>query len=133
MKKIKILIIVLVTLIILGGATFAILYFATDIFKSEQEMFYRYIKQIDLSAFTSFEESEKYLERMSNEKTSNSGNVAVDIVVENESFIAEEYVYEIKNDPASKMSSATINVNQEGQEGFTLNYLRFKFKQPMNF
>jgi len=124
MKKIKILIIVLIALIVIGGATFATLYFATDIFKSEQEMFYKYIKQVDLSSFTNFENSEKYLARMKNEKTSNSGNVSVDVVLEGESFINEEYIYETKTDPTNKMSSANIDVKQEGQEGLTINYLR---------
>jgi len=124
MKKTKILIIVLIALIILGGATFATLYFATDTFKSEQEMFYKYIKQVDLSTFTNLETSEKYLERIANEKSTNSGNLSVGVVIEDEEVIAEEYVYDIKNDPINKMSSATINVNQEGQEGLTLNYLR---------
>ena len=42
MKKVQILIISLVIILVLGCATFATLYFATDIFKSEKEMFYKY-------------------------------------------------------------------------------------------
>lgn len=43
-KKLLILIIVLVILIAITGVAFA--YFATDVFKSDKEMFFKYITQI---------------------------------------------------------------------------------------
>ena len=51
MKKVQILIITLVAILTLGCATFAVLYFATDTFKSDKALFYKYASQIDLKEF----------------------------------------------------------------------------------
>ena len=45
MKKIQILIIVLVSILVLGCVTFAVVYFATDTFKSDRDLFYKYAKE----------------------------------------------------------------------------------------
>ena len=52
MKKTQIIIITIALVLTLGCVgTFAVLYFATDTFKSEQEMFYKYASQIDFKEF----------------------------------------------------------------------------------
>ena len=44
-KKILIIVIVLIVILGLGGATFAYLFMATDIFKSNKELFAKYMSQ----------------------------------------------------------------------------------------
>ena len=72
MKKTQIIIITIVLILTLGCiGTFAFLYFATDTFKSEQEMFYKYASQINLKEFIDLESYDAYSERL---KTSGHAN-----------------------------------------------------------
>ena len=70
MKKIQILIITLVAVLVLGCTTFAVLYFATDIFKksNNKEMFHKYIEQVNLKGFVNDDFKAKYSERLKNNK-----------------------------------------------------------------
>ena len=124
MKKIQILIITLVIVLVLGCATFATLYFATDIFKSNKNMFYKYISQISVGDTLVADEYSKYLERLKNEDNTNKGNVSISIKGNNEEVINEEFDFETKSKPGEDFASAKIDMKQNDEKKLTIDYLR---------
>ena len=77
MKKVQILVITLVTILLIGCVTFAILYFATDIFKSDKDLFLKYVGQIDLKDFIDLEEYSNYLQRTGTQGHGNEGEINI--------------------------------------------------------
>ena len=70
MKKFQLLIISLIIILVLGCTVIGILYFTTDIFKTEsnKESFNKYIAQMNLKEFINLEEYNTNLQRMQDEK-----------------------------------------------------------------
>ena len=67
MKKVQILIITLVSLLTVAGIVFAVLFFTTDTFKSDKEMFYTYISQMNVDEVINVDSQENYQKRLKNE------------------------------------------------------------------
>ena len=124
MKKIKILIIILVAVLILTGATFATLYFVTDIFKSNKEMFYKYISQVDLSAFVNADFYENYSNKLKNNKYKENTKITIDYEGKDIASINKEINIESKRDLQNKLSSSEITVGNEDKTDIKLSYLR---------
>ena len=124
MKKIQVLIITLVIILLLGCATFATLYFATDIFKSDKEMFYKYISQITVEDTLVADEYSKYQERLENEDNTNKGNISISVKGNNEELIDEEFDFETKSKPGENFASAKIDMKQNDEKKLTIDYLR---------
>ena len=124
MKKMQITIIALAIVLLLGCATFATLYFATDIFKSDKEMFYKYISQIRIGDIIATDEYSRYQERVKNENNTNKGNVSINVKGNNEEVINEEFDFETKSKPGENFASAKINMKQNDEKKLTIDYLR---------
>lgn len=124
MKKIQVLIITLVIVLVLGCATFATLYFATDIFKSNKDMFYKYISQVSVGDTLVADEYSKYQERLKNEDNTNKGNVSISVKGNNEEVINEEFDFETKSKPGEDFASAKIDMKQNDEKKLTIDYLR---------
>ena len=124
MKKMQITIIALAIVLLLGCATFATLYFATDIFKSDKEMFYKYISQIRIGDIIATDEYSRYQERVKNENNTNKGNVSINVKGNNEEVINEEFDFETKSKPGENFASAKINIKQNDEKKLTIDYLR---------
>lgn len=92
MKKIQILIISLVAILVIGITVFTVIYFATDIFKSDKDMFYKYAKQIELKEFINLGEYNNYLKRLETEGHGNEGEIAIN-VIQGEQSIKESIKY----------------------------------------
>lgn len=124
MKKIKILIITLAIVLVLGCTTFAVLYFATDVFKSDKELFYKNISKIDLSAIIDTAQFTKYQERLKNEKYENKGSISIKANMGEEMNINESFNYTSQVDNAKKLADSNVTINKEGNDVLTINYLR---------
>lgn len=122
MKKIQILIIVLVLILTLGCATFAVLYFSTDIFKSEQEMFYKYAKQINLKEFIDLEGYSNYSKRLENEAHASEGRF--DFKVAGDLSVSESIKYNGYIDTANKTANYDISINKDDETLLAMNYLK---------
>ena len=92
MKKIQILIISLVAILVIGITVFTVIYFATDIFKSDKYIFYKYAKQIELKEFINLGEYNNYLKRLETEGHGNEGEIAIN-VSQGEQSIKESIKY----------------------------------------
>ena len=77
MKKVQIVIITIVTILLIGCVTFAILYFATDIFKSDKDLFLKYADQIDLKESINLEGYNNYLKRTETQGHGNEGEFSI--------------------------------------------------------
>lgn len=124
MKKVKILIIILTMVLVLGGATFATLYFATDLLKSDKEMFYKYISQMDLKEIANSNEDTNYQERLKNENNTSKGNISIKINAQNEEFINETFDFTTQSKPSDNFASAKIDVKQNDEKKLTIEYLK---------
>ena len=127
MKKIRILIISLIIIIVLGCTTFAVLYFATDTFKSNKgsykDDFKKYISQMSLKDFFDIETYNSDAQKRKTEKYSSEGSISLEITEEGET--KDEVVkYNYKVDPTNKKSSGDINIVIDGENGLNLKYLQ---------
>ncbi len=123
MKKVKILIITLVSILIVGCITFAILYFATDIFKSDKDLFLKYAGQINLDEFIDLEGFNSYIEKTKTKTHSNEGTIAFNMDVE-ENSMNESIKYNGYSDPVSNKSNYDISINNDNETLLQMNYLR---------
>lgn len=92
MKKIQILIVSLIAVLVLGITVFAALYFATDTFKSDKDIFYKYAKQIELKEFIDLEEYNNYMKRIESEGHGSEGEISIGIT-QGEQSIKETIKY----------------------------------------
>ena len=79
-KIVLIMIIVLLSIVLVGGGIFAYTYFFTDVFLTEEQAFYKYIAQNSqmLEMFED-EEIDKYFEKSKNEAYSNNGEISISL------------------------------------------------------
>ena len=124
MKKIQIIIISLISILVLGCIAFAALYFATDVFKSDKELFYKNISQMDLSKLMDTAQSTKYQERLKTEKFKNEGSVSIGVNAGEEMNISESFTYTSQVDNANKLADSSVTISKEGNDLLTINYLR---------
>lgn len=106
MKKIKILIISLIVILVLGCATFATLYFATDIFKSDKEMFYKCISKVDLNGFINQEFYQEYSEKIKNTKFEENSKISINLET-----LQKEINIKTKKDVPNKLAKTEVNVD----------------------
>lgn len=133
MKKIQILIITLVIVLLLGCATFAALYFATDTFKSDKEMFYKYASQISATEIIDFNTMNKYQERLENESNTDNGSISLKIYSGDEEYINEAFEFSAKSNPSADFASAKIDMKQNDEKKLTVDYLRNKDLYGLKF
>lgn len=106
MKKNKILIISLIIILVLGCATVATLYFATDIFKSDKEKFYKYLSEVNLNEFIDKEFYKEYSEKIKNTKFEENSELSINI-----GTLQKEINIETKKDIPNKLAKTDVGVD----------------------
>lgn len=106
MKKNKILIISSIIILVLGCATFATLYFATDIFKSDKEKFYKYLSEVNFNEFIDKEFYKEYSEKMKNTKFEENSELSINI-----GTLQKEINIETKKDIPNKLAKTDVSVD----------------------
>ncbi len=122
-SKFKIIIIAVIAIIILGCAVFAWLYFGTDMFKSNKELFYKYASQFNLSDFFNIENYNNFSKRKQTETHSNSGAIGVQ-VTKGEQTISDNLQYSSNSDPPNNKASSELNLIRNDQTILTMHYLK---------
>ena len=127
----KKIILALAVVVILLGAGFAYAYFATDLFKTEKEMFFSYISLDDSLKVFEDEKVTQYVEKQQNTAFTNKGEISLEMSGD-ETLASDESIqmlnntnitFEGKTDTASKLAEQNITIDL-GQ-GFNI---PFKFK-----
>lgn len=116
-KLILIIMILLVVLILITGAMYA--YFATDIFKSDKELFFKYITQMgDQNGGFLDKQLKEYLEQQKNVSYRNEGTFFLNVTSEKGS--AKEY--EAINNFNISFSGQTNHATNSSEQNISLNY-----------
>lgn len=115
-KILMILIIIVLIIILLGGITIA--YFTTDIFRSEKNLFFKYITQIGDSEKGFIDNQLKeYFERRKNTPYNDEGKFYVDITAED-----EQEQFDNVNDFNITFSGQVDTANSKAEQNISLNY-----------
>lgn len=136
MKNKKILmisiIITIVAILIIGGITFAIAYTKTDMFKTDQQLFYKYFLEFSESlGDLKSEEIEKYIEKTKNTPYESKGklSVKVDLPKEDKAKITNlnrvnelNITFSGKADKVNKLAEQSIKVNYSDDVVFPIEY-----------
>ena len=127
MKKKQIIMISIIVLVLILGCvgTFAVLYFATDTFKSEQELFYKYAGKMNLKEFIDLESYNAYSKRVQVEGHANEGEFSIELSYEGET-INEAVKYNGYTNPANKTANYDVSINKDDKTLLEMNYLNNK-------
>ncbi|MBO4816373.1 MAG: hypothetical protein J5507_05685 [Clostridia bacterium] len=124
-KNIKTLIIILAIVLVLICSIFAILYFATDTFKSNKKSFNNYISQLDLDSFINLKDILNYEERLLNEAHKSDGKVSIVLgESEGEDLVNEELKFTANSDLENGYASAKIELIQDQEKKLNIDYLK---------
>lgn len=121
MKKNKILVIILVSVILLIGIIIAFLFLATDMFKSKKRMFNKYLEQIKMDNFINLESYNNFAKRVLNESHANEGKITI---VSDELNIDEKIEFSTKTNIENDMASGKIVFSQDGEPKLNIEYLK---------
>lgn len=124
--KILLILIIIIVIIILAGV--GILVFATDIFKSDKEMFFKYMADIgDPKKGFIDEELKQYFEKKNNTPYNDEGEFSVNISSEN-----EQKKFENVNNFNISFSGQVDTANSKAAQNISLNYSN-DVKFPINY
>ena len=122
----------IVAVIIIIAALMGILYFTTDMFKSEEALFYKHLaNNVNFLGKTSYSEAMEEARKEMEASRENAGEITAKIT----SNVAEakqvgtvlekgKITYNIKNVGKEKKSQGDITLNYDGKDIITLNYLQ---------
>ena len=118
-KVISRLIIILVILIIVLGGVFAYLYFSTDLLKTNEQLFFKYLVQV-IDMKDGFVDSQlpAYFEKKKTSKYEDSGKLDLDIDISG----MEEEALQVINDFNIEYSGQIDNTNRKNEQNITINY-----------
>ena len=126
-RKIRIILISIVILIFLVAIVGGILYFSTDLLKSDEVLFKKYLAQdIEyLSDITDFREEEQYLDYLRKNDYTENSEISLSFI-ENEND--QEEVYSIKTESINKNNDKSyyknVKINYGSQELSNIDFLR---------
>lgn len=124
--KILLILIIIIVIIILAGV--GILVFATDIFKSDKEMFFKYMADIgDPKKGFIDEELKQYFEKKNNTPYNDEGEFSVNISSDN-----EQKKFENVNNFNISFSGQVDTANSKAAQNISLNYSN-DVKFPINY
>ncbi len=123
MKKTQILIVSIVVILLLAVVTVTALYFATDIFRTNKQLFTKYVSQINLKEFINLDEYNNFLKKAESQAHSANGEFSVNVSQENETM-GESIKYQGYSDPINKKSNYVITLNQNDTTLLSMDYLR---------
>ena len=118
-KKIVSIIIVLLILLLIAGGAFAYAYIATDIFKTDKEMFFKYFSQI--TAEDGFIEKGivDFEKKKMQTAFENSGEITVDVKYPDEDM---DDIIEKVNELSIKFSGKMDSTNQKAEQNIKVDY-----------
>ena len=124
-RKIKMIIIMLIIVLILVFGALAVIYFATDTFKTNKQLFNNYSSQVNLTSFINLKDISNYEGRLLKEAHKSDGKITIALgESEGEALINEEIDFTASNNPESKYTSAKIDLKQDQEKKLTIDYLR---------
>ena len=133
-NKIVVAIIVILIILMLAGGAFAYLYVATDVFKSDRDMFFAYWGQL-ISEDGFFDKRiEKFYEKKTQSAFENSGEILAEVELpeEIEQEMNSEKIIEKVNNLAIKFSGKVDETNKKIEQDVVIDYGN-DVKLPINY
>ena len=122
-KIIRNVIIILLVLIIVLGGIFAYLYFCTDIFKTDKQLFFKYASQIVASENGFIDNNvTNYYEKQTNTPFENSGRISINLEDNSSTASTSSEVLDIVNGFNIEFSGATDKTNNKAEQNININY-----------
>lgn len=118
-KKIIVPIIIILIILLMAGAAFAYVYTATDILKSDRELFFKYFEQITSEDGFVDKKIDSYNEKKKQTPYENSGEVTVDVQYPDEEM---NKIIEKVNELAINFSGKIDSVNQKVEQNIVVDY-----------
>lgn len=123
MKKSTILIIVLILAIFIAGGVFAFLYFTTDTFKSNKEMFYNQLAKTNIEEFINLEEYNKYYQKQESQIYTNRGTINIE-AKENENKYSNQIGFNGISDLQNGSKNTKITIKDKTEDLINIDYLK---------
>ena len=122
-KIIRNVIIILLVLIIVLGGIFAYLYFCTDIFKTDKQLFFKYASQIVASENGFIDNNvTNYYEKQTNTPFENNGRISINLEDNSSTASISSEVLDIVNGFNIEFSGATDKTNNKAEQNININY-----------
>lgn len=118
-KKIIVVIIILLLLLLIVGGAFAYVYVATDIFRTDKEMFLTYFAQLTSEEGFLDKRINEFYEKKTQNAYENSGEITVDAKYPDEDF---DKVMNKVNDLAIRFSGKVDSLNQKVEQNIEVDY-----------
>ena len=124
-KIIRNVIIILLVLIIVLGGIFAYLYFCTDIFKTDKQLFFKYASQI-VASENGFIDNKvtNYYEKQTNTPFENNGQISINVEDNSSTANSTREVLDILNGFNIEFSGATDKANNKAEQNININYTK---------
>lgn len=125
MKKMRIILLILVGILVLGCAGIAVLFFTTDVFKTNQQIFVKSISKVNIFELANTEGMAQYLKKTETNKYEDEGSLSLSVKQYDETVLEDFTIaFESKNDFPNKLSESKIKLNNSGQEILNMTTLR---------
>lgn len=130
MKNKKILIIGVILFVVICATALGVLYFTTDLFKTEQQLFYKYLAQTEIIDYDFVKQLNMASDKINKNNNSSSANLSFDASSQDESTgIADvKNIFTVKSNGLSNVLTnqayRDFVVSQNSQNLLTLRYLR---------
>lgn len=121
-NKILVAIIIVLIILMLAGSAFAYLYVATDTFKTDKEMFFKYFAQLTSEEGFLDKRIEAYYEKKKQNAYENSGKITVAATLPDANEVDLENVMEKVNDLRIKFSGKVDSVNKKVDQNIEIDY-----------
>ena len=124
MKKSSILIVILILAIFIAGGVFAVLYFTTDTFKSNKEMFYNQVVKTNIiEEFINLEEYNKYYQKQESQIYTNKGTINVEAKNEQGKF-SNQIGFNSIVDFQNSSKNTKITIKDKIEDLINIDYLK---------
>lgn len=136
-KKIIVPILIILILLLIAGGAFAYVYIATDILKTDKEMFFKYFSQITAEEDGFIDSKIKaFNEKKQQTPYENSGEITVAVEYPEDAGISEDVIQKA-NELSIKFSGKTDSINQRVEQDIEVDYgnevvFPIKYRQDEN-
>ena len=118
-KGTKIFLVVLLVLVIVAGAAFAAIWFLTDLLKTPEQLYSKYIAeaQTKMLAFSDYDKTKSYAEKLEKESYSIDGSVSINAKYTNEKLSLDDLVtIGLKKDVEEEKAELDLGLNFSSSE-----------------
>lgn len=125
MKKTRIILFTLIAILLFICCVIVTLYYTTDIFKTNEQMFIKSFSKIDLFDMLDYDFTSKYIKKLETTPSKSVAKISANASYEGEAVLDNLVInIEDKIDPVNKLEQGNMKVNYQNNETLNISYLR---------